>query len=438
MKKTCTAKGNRGRRNGLARAILLAAAAGLVVTACGADDGSGNTTGTTDDAAGDGAVTDGAGGEGGSALAIGGVLPLSGESAEFGGSMARGMELAAEQINTCGVLDVSLHIEDDGTDEQTAIGAIQKLVNVDDVPAIVGSVASRITLAIADTAIQNQRVLVAPGSSSPVITDYDDDGYLFRTLPSDLDQAPAIAEVAVAREFRQVNVVALNDDYGKGLSQAFSDSFEASGGSVGTVRLIDPKGVDFAADVRAALRDDPDALLLAVFPETGSAVLRALAQQGAIGETPLLMMNGLAVAGFPEQAGVDLDGEVGVRPTSGGPGDDYFTEQFQEKFDTAPGYATSNAYDATMLIALAAAAGEPTGPAIRDHLRDVSAGGTQYTPDQICAALEAAAAGEDVDYTGASSNAELDENGDLATPVFDEWTFEDGTPVRLRVLELGT
>lgn len=411
------------RRASSATALAALATLGLAVSSCGADDGDGGS---------------GSAEAGVSSLLIGGVLPLSGESAEFGGSMAKGMELAAEQINACGVLDVELQIEDDGTDEQTAIGAIQKLVNVDDAPAIVGSVASRITLAIADTAIGAERVLVAPGSSSPVLTDYDDDGYLYRTLPSDLDQAPAISIVAEKKGFEQVNVIALNDDYGKGLSAAFKESFEAAGGTVGTTRLIDPKGVDFAADVRAALADNPDAVLLAVFPETGTAVLRALAQQGAVGETPLLLMNGLAVGGFPEEAGVDLDGEVGVRPTSAGPGNDYFVEEFQASFDTAPGYATSNAYDAAMLIALAAAAaGDSSGEAIRDNITAVSMDGDEYTPEQICDALEAAAAGEDINYNGASSNADFDDNGDLATPVFDEWTFKDGEPTRVEIIELG-
>jgi ABC-type branched-subunit amino acid transport system substrate-binding protein len=377
------------------------------------------------------------GGGGGDELTLGGLLPLSGESAEFGSSMAQAMELAAEQINACGAIDLSLTIEDDGTDEQTAAASAQKLVNVDGVPAVVGSVASRITLAVADTMIGAETVLVAPGSSSPALTDYDDDGFVFRTLPSDHDQGPAIAQVAASEGFETVNVIALNDDYGQGLSEVFTEAHEADGGTVGSVTLIDPHGVDFTADVRQALSGEPDALLLAVFPETGAGVLGALQQQGALGSVPLLMMNGLAVDGLPEDAGVDLDGELGVRPTSGGEGDPYFVETFQEKFDEAPGYATANAYDAVLVLTLAALAGDDfSGASIRDQMPSVTDGGTSFTPDQICEAIEAAQAGEDIDLEGASSNLAFDENGDLSNPVFDKWTFREGVPERIELIEL--
>ena len=87
-------------------------------------------------------------------------------------------------------------------------------------------------------------------------------------------------------------------------------------------------------------------------------------------------------------------------------------------------------YDATVLIALAAAkAGSTTdATAIRDALRDVAnAPGAIVGPgrDGIFKAFSLIAEGKDVNYEGASGIVDLDENGDVFGPI-EIWQVEGG------------
>ena len=95
-------------------------------------------------------------------------------------------------------------------------------------------------------------------------------------------------------------------------------------------------------------------------------------------------------------------------------------------------------YDATVALALAAqAAGSVDGTAIRDHLREIAGppGVTVLgTPSGVAHGLSLLAEGSDIDFDGAASTLDWDENGDLRRGHIGTWRFtSDG-----RIEELDT
>lgn len=84
--------------------------------------------------------------------------------------------------------------------------------------------------------IPNGVVGISPSSTSPDVTDLDDNGYIFRTAPSDLLQGPAMAELArgdlVGAE--SSGTLYLNDAYGQSLEEQYVASFEENGGTIGS------------------------------------------------------------------------------------------------------------------------------------------------------------------------------------------------------------
>ena len=76
-------------------------------------------------------------------IKIGWMGPLSGEAASYGESIKRGVELAKKEMN----VDVEIIFEDTKCDVDEAASAAQKLINVDQVVAIIGEVCSSATLA---------------------------------------------------------------------------------------------------------------------------------------------------------------------------------------------------------------------------------------------------------------------------------------------------
>ena len=111
-----------------------------------------------------------------------------------------------------------------------------------------------------------------------------------------------------------------------------------------------------------------------------------------------------------------------------------FGDAFDNAFEAEFGAAFSSpfvreAFDAIIAIGLAAqAAGTNTdSAAIRDSLRGTSnAPGTVYGPreDDITAALAAVAAGDDIDYQGASGSVDFNDDGDITFGAIEVWRVD--------------
>ena len=126
-----------------------------------------------------------------------------------------------------------------------------------------------------------------------------------------------------------------------------------------------------------------------------------------------------------------FDGLSGTSPGALPPSD--FTVKFDDEYTAAYGSLfqtpfVREAYDAVMVIALAAEKAGSTDPtAIRDALRDVAnAPGTKVgsPPEGIGPALEAAGNGEDIDYDGAAGSVEFDAAGDPLLGAIDVWSID--------------
>ncbi|MGB3634064.1 MAG: ABC transporter substrate-binding protein [Rubrobacteraceae bacterium] len=396
----------------------------VVISACGGGSGGGG-----DESGGGGDLSS-------LDLHVGTVLPQTGDLAQFGPGMQNGADLAAKQLKACETMGLETFAEDSGTNEQTAADAADKLINSDEVGAIVGAASSRVSFAVVDPASQSSVVQISPASTSPDFTDYEDNGYFFRTVPSDNLQGEILSQVAQDEGFSTVNIIALNDDYGQGIADTFEQAFTDAGGEIGANVAYDPQGQSFDSEVQQASQGNPDAILLVAFPETGTSIIQAAQEQGLVGEVPFLFTDGLADPQFPQDAGVDLEGEKGTRPASEGPGGEEFATAFQDEFGEEVSTFSANTYDAVMLAALAAAAGGDTdGQTIQENLESVSSGGEEVLPSDICSGLESAAGGDDVNYEGAAGSQDFDENGDV-TSQYEFWQFDqEGQIERIELID---
>ena len=101
---------------------------------------------------------------------IGAVLPLTGESADWGKQGRWGIEAAVRDVNAGGGVGgrpLEVIFEDSQALPRRAVPAFSKLASVDHVPAVVGDIVSASTLAMAPLAEEQKIVLVAPTSSAP-------------------------------------------------------------------------------------------------------------------------------------------------------------------------------------------------------------------------------------------------------------------------------
>ncbi|ESS06004.1 MAG: amino acid/amide ABC transporter substrate-binding protein, HAAT family [uncultured archaeon A07HB70] len=171
----------------------------------------------------------------------------------------------------------------------------------------------------------------------------------------------------------------------------------------------------------------PEMLLVIGYPESGIQLFRDFYSMGS-DEIDVIVPDGLRDGSMVPQVGNDMSNVIGTAPAAGGPNQEAFNTLFQEEYGEEPGVFTSQSYDSVALLTLAnAAAGENSGTAIRDQLRRIAnPGGEEFGPQNFVEAVEAAAAGDDINFQGASSAANFNEAGDPASAAYAIWEFADG------------
>jgi branched-chain amino acid transport system substrate-binding protein len=130
-----------------------------------------------------------------SSLKIGSLLPETGSLAFLGPPEFAGVDLAVADINAAGgVLGADIeHIRGDSGDtssdiaQQTADSHISAGVS-----AIVGAASSGVSFTVIDKIASAGIVHFSPANTSPDFTTYADDGYYFRTAPSDTFQGAVL------------------------------------------------------------------------------------------------------------------------------------------------------------------------------------------------------------------------------------------------------
>ncbi len=390
-----------------------------IAAACGGDD-------DDDDGGGD----DGGGGKS-EALKIGVLSSFTGDLSDFGEPIFNGAQLAADEINAAGGVlgqDVQLVRGDDGTNPDQGVTEARRLVDVEGVQAMVGALASGVSLQVAETVTGPAGVpQISPASTSPGLSDANDDDFLFRTTISDAGQGLLLAQLADQEGLTNVCTMYINSAYGEGLSNAFAAAFKDLGGTVVAEVPHEGEAASYATELGQC--EGADALAAMSYPETAGIYLRE-AVEGEMFPN-YLFVDGTKSSDMVEQLGWDaFDGAKGTAPSSlptdqVGP----FEERYQAAYGELPPLPfIKEAYDAVYLIALAAVAADSTnGADIRDSLRDVAnAEGTTVNPgeDGFAAALTALGNGDDVNYEGVSGPIEFDDKGDPQVGAIEYWHID--------------
>ena len=368
-------------------------------------------------------------------LIVGHLNTVTGSLSYFGPEQNNGVELAALHVNQAGGVHGAQMIivtGDTATNPAQGVAAARALVDVEGAVAIVGALASSVTLAVAQSVtVPKQRLLISPASTSPAITVLEDDDFLFRTTVSDAAQGVVLARLAWENLYETAGIMLINNAYGEGLADQFEETFASLGGRVtGKVSHEDSQRT-YTSELEKATEGDPDVLLAISYPGQAEVYLRE-SLEGGYSDT-FLFVDGTKSPDMMEVVGWDaLEGMLG---TAQGSPESPSLREFQRSYAAVHGappehpFIAEN-YDAAVLIALAAAkAGTTTDSvAIRDALRSIAnPHGEAVGPgvEGIKKALMLIAEGKDINYQGAAGTVDFDENGDV-TGYIEIWKVEGG------------
>ena len=366
-----------------------------------------------------------------SEVKIGVVLGFTGPLESITPAMGAGAELAMAEVTESGALlggATVTSVRGDSTciDAGAATAAAERLVTSDAVDAIMGADCSGVTGAILqNVARPNGVVMISPSATSPGLSTAEDDGLFFRTAPSDARQGVIITEILQDRGVSSVALTYTNNDYGKGLADAFQAAFEAAGGTVTISAAHEDGKADYSAEVGALASAGGEVLVVAGYVDQGgSGIIRSSLDSGAF--DTFYLPDGMVGAVLNDNFGAELNGSFGAYPGTDNAGAGMFVELAAAAgFDGTSAFAPES-YDAAALIMLAMQAANSKNSAdFKEHIFHVAnAPGIEIMPGELGKALELIAAGEDIDYVGASA-VELIGPGESAGN-YQEIEFADG------------
>ena len=252
-------------------------------------------------------------------IKIGVFLGLTGPIESLVANMAPGAEAAIAEVSDSGkLLDGSsvTAVRADTTciDSAAATSAIERLITSDKVSGVVGGDCSGVTTAaLTNVAVPNGMVMISPSATSPALSTVEDNGLFFRTAPSDARQGVVMTEVIQDRGINEVAVTYTNNDYGKGLADAFQTAFEAAGGTVTISASHEDGKADYAAEVGALASAGGEVLVVAGYiDQGGKGIIQGSLDTGAF--DTFVLPDGMVGDALPESIGPDLNGSFGQAP----------------------------------------------------------------------------------------------------------------------------
>lgn len=351
-------------------------------------------------------------------IKIGVFLGLTGPIESLVANMAPAAEQAIAEVSDSGKFMGGSKVEAvraDTTcvDAAAATAAMERLITSDGVVGIIGGDCSGVTTAaLTNVALPNGMVMISPSATSPALSTIEDNGLFFRTAPSDARQGVVMSNIIMDKGHKTVAMTYTNNDYGKGLADAFQAAFEENGGTVTISAAHEDGKADYAAEVGALASAGGDVLVVAGYlDQGGKGIIQASLDTGAF--DTFVLPDGMVGDALPEAIGSDLNGSFGQAPGSDGEGAGALVDM-ADGYDATSPFAPES-YDAAALILLAMQAAESTDPNVyKEKVMDVAnAPGEQILPGQLAKALEILAAGGEIDYVGAS-NVELIGAGESA------------------------
>ena len=381
--------------------VLALTMALAMVAACFAGCGnSSSSTSTTAAAATTAAAgeTAAAPAEGTGSIKIGMSGPLTGGASAYGLAVKAGMEVAVEEINAKGGLQIEFNAQDDEADGEKAVSAYNVLKDWG-MQVMAGQVTTGAALAVAPESVADNMFNLTPSASAEALA--TSGANIFQMCFTDPNQGASAAEL-VSTKYTGSKVGIIydsSDDYSTGLYNGFSSkAAEAGVEIVATTSFTADNKADLSTQVTKCQEAGADLVFLPIYYTEASQILT---YANRIGYAPKFFgcdgMDGiLTVEGFDTSL---AEGLALMTPFDANATDEAtqsFVSKFKEKMNgLVPNQFAADGYDVIY--------------AIYDALTAAGITGTESASD-ICTALEAQFATMTVDgLTGTGMH--WDENG---------------------------
>ena len=264
-----------------------------------------------------------------------GLVELTGTGATSGTNFDNGIKLAVKEINAAGGI-LGKKIDYASYDTQSNPGVAKGLADkaVDDGAYVVMGPVFSGSIMVSMASTKRAEIPNFTGGEAAAITQQGNP-YIFRTSFTQSTAMPKIANYIRDKvKAKTVDLVYVNNDFGKGGRDLIIKSLEARGIKIGADISSDPGQVDFSSVVVKAKQSNGDALFAYTNEEESARLLRELKKQGykkpVIGETVLTSQKVIELAGDAANGAI---AHVGLTADAPQAGVKKFDAAFQKEFN---------------------------------------------------------------------------------------------------------
>ncbi|MGL4496229.1 MAG: ABC transporter substrate-binding protein [Beijerinckiaceae bacterium] len=274
------------------------------------------------------------------------VSELSGPGATVGTNFKNGADLAIAEINgKGGVLGqkIEMTCADSQTNPGTARGLIQKALDANPY-AVLGPVYSG-SIKVTAQLTSEAGVANIIGGEAAELTQMGLKTLIRTSFGQQISMPKIAAYMADDLKVKNVAVVWVNNDFGKGGRDGIMKELKARNITVSGDISTEPAQVDFAADVAKVKAANADAVFIYLHEEESARILKEIQKAGLnkplIGETTLLNQKVIELAG---DASNGVRGHVGLTADAELPAIAGFKSRFQAKYNYVPDHNAMKGY----------------------------------------------------------------------------------------------
>jgi branched-chain amino acid transport system substrate-binding protein len=324
----------------------------------------------------------------GNTIKIGVITSLTGSQAAFGQAHKNGYAIALEELNAKGGINgkkIELDFYDDQSKPDQAVQGVNKLVDQDHVPIILGSYSSESTRAMVPVVTAKQIPLIVPTAVADNIMETGSQ-WIFRLCAGANDYAKWTLDFLKNNgKPKTIAIVYENTNFG----QANFKSMDAQAGAAG-LKVVDTEAYqastpDYKALLQRVKAKNPDVVYMASYLLDATTLMRESEQVNFDPKYYTSAGTGFAVADFPTDKGAGKYANYTFSvaqwlPSASWPGSKEFDQKFFQLTKTHPSFHALEAYIALKVAAEAMSKNMSSPAAIRDEIRKTDMPTTPFGP----------------------------------------------------------
>ncbi|MDR0849280.1 MAG: ABC transporter substrate-binding protein [Propionibacteriaceae bacterium] len=307
------------------------------------------------------------------AIKIGATGPLTGGAAIYGQAARNGAQIAVDEINAKGGVQLALNYQDDEHDAEKAVNAYHTLKDWG-MQISLGSVTSTPAIATSAENFTDHIFALTPSASSVAVTEGKNN--VFQMCFADPNQGSASAQyIADQKLGTKIAVIYKNDDvYSSGIFDTFKTKAAELGlDIVSTTTFTEDSQQDFSVQISDAKSKGADLIFLPIYYTPASLILQ---QAQSVDYSPKYFgvdgMDGiLTLEGFNTSL---AEGVMLLTPFNADATDSLttsFVQKYQSAYGEIPNQFAADGYDCIYAIYQAIVAGNITASMTNAEINDI-------------------------------------------------------------------